>query len=125
MATADIVVCATSAAAPVFTGSLLGDGACVVAIGSHQPTARELDADVFRRAATVVVEDRATALREAGDVIMAMAEGALNEAELTCLGELAEPSPSKGISVFKSVGMAWQDLVVAETAALLAGYTGP
>jgi ornithine cyclodeaminase/alanine dehydrogenase-like protein (mu-crystallin family) len=112
----DIVVCATNSAVPVFDGARLSDHACVVAIGAHQPDARELDDRVFTRAARVVVEDRATAQREAGDIVLAIASGALSADRLTLLAELPGLAPVDGITVFKSVGMAWQDLVVAEAA---------
>lgn len=118
--TADIVVCATTARQPVFDGGLLSDHACVVAVGSHEPAARELDDTVFSRAARVVVEERGTALREAGDVVQAIAAGVLGPDDLMDLGELTgpvEPAPeSTGIGVFKSVGMGWQDLAVAGAA---------
>ncbi len=110
---ADLVVCATTARTPVFDGRLLADQACVIAVGSHEPEARELDDVVFERASQVVVEERPTAVREAGDVIQAIASGALAEDRLI---ELADVRRTGGISVFKSVGMGWQDLAVAETA---------
>ncbi len=114
IATADIVVCATTARTPLFDGSRLADDACVVAVGSHEPDARELDAEVFRRATRVVVEDADTAQREAGDVIQAIAAGTLDVQRLIGLDDLAPLSPSAGMSVFKSVGMAWQDLALAD-----------
>lgn len=115
VADADIVVCATTARTAVFDGSLLGGHACIVAVGSHEPDARELDDAVFRRASCVVVEDRETALREAGDVIQAIAAGAVDLESLIDLRSVVSSRPSTdGISVFKSVGMAWQDLAVAE-----------
>jgi ornithine cyclodeaminase len=118
VAGADIVVCATTARHPVFDGRQLADGACVVAVGSHEPAARELDELVFARAARVVVEERATALREAGDVLQAIAAGTLSADELVDVATaLAEPAAQPGIGVFKSVGMGWQDLAVAEVAA--------
>jgi ornithine cyclodeaminase/alanine dehydrogenase-like protein (mu-crystallin family) len=113
---ADVVVCATSARAPLFDSSLLRDDVVVVAVGSHEPDARELDAPLLGRA-TVVVEDVATALREAGDVVLAIAEGALTAADLVPVRDLvtgAVPPPADRPLVFKSVGMSWQDLVVAE-----------
>lgn len=110
---ADLVVCATTARTAVFDGRLLADHACVIAVGSHEPEARELDDAVFERASQVVVEDRPTAVREAGDVIQAIASGALAEDRLI---ELADVRRAAGISVFKSVGMGWQDLAVAEAA---------
>lgn len=76
LATADVVVCATSARTPLFSGEVVADGALVIAVGSHGPDARELDSDLFARS-TVIVEDLTAALREAGDVIIARDEGAL------------------------------------------------
>lgn len=118
IATADIVVCATAARKPVFDGRLLAEHTCVVAVGSHEPAARELDDVVFQRASRVVVEERSTALREAGDVIQAIAAGALNADQLLDIADVtgAELAAAGGISVFKSVGMGWQDLAVAEAA---------
>lgn len=112
---ADVVVCATSARSPVFDSALLRDDAVVVAVGSHEPDARELDAPLLGRA-TVVVEDVATALREAGDVVLAIAESTLTAADLVPMrdvltGDVALPTDRP--LVFKSVGMSWQDLVVA------------
>ena len=112
---ADVVVCATSARSPVFDSALLRDDAVVVAVGSHEPDARELDAPLLGRA-TVVVEDIATALREAGDVVLAIAESTLTAADLVPVrdvltGDVALPTDRP--LVFKSVGMSWQDLVVA------------
>lgn len=123
VADADIVVCATTSAVPLFDGELLTDQACVVAIGSHQPGVRELDEQVFARASRVVVEDCETALREAGDVIMAIDCGTLVPSDLIDMVEMLSASSPQGVTVFKSVGMGWQDLVVAEAAqaAWLAG----
>lgn len=116
VAGADLVVCATTSAQPLFDGRRLAPRACVLAVGSHEPRARELDEVVFARAERVVVEDRETALREAGDVIAAIAAGTCSAGALIDLPAALELSPSGGISVFKSVGMAWQDLAVAAVA---------
>src|SRR5690606_15567495 len=56
VARADIVLCTTSAAEPLFDGSLLRDGACAAAIGSHEPDRRELPGDLLGRS-LVVIED--------------------------------------------------------------------
>jgi len=114
---ADVVVCATNSGVPLFDGNLLADHACVVAVGSHQPDTRELDDRVFARAGRVVVEERATALREAGDIVLAIDAGALTAEALTSLAELPGLPPIDGLTVFKSVGMGWQDLAVAQAAA--------
>ena len=55
----------------MFDGSLVQDHATVVAIGSHDPDKRETD-DALASRATVVVESRTSALREAGDVVAAI-----------------------------------------------------
>ena len=113
---ADVVVCATSARSPVFDSALLRDDAVVVAVGSHEPDARELDAPLLGRA-TVVVESAATALREAGDVVLAISDGSLTPVELVPMRDVmtgAVAVPTDRPMVFKSVGMSWQDLVVAE-----------
>ncbi len=86
-----------------------------MAIGSHEPGAREVDERLVARA-TVVVESRASALREAGDVIAAIESGAITEADLHDLGELVRAEftidPDRP-RLFKSTGMAWEDLVIA------------
>ena len=74
---------------------------------------------VFRRAGLVVVEDVATAMREAGDVIRAVGDGAIRPDQLVGLSRLDELAEAERvdqrpvISVFKSVGMGWQDLAIA------------
>lgn len=108
----EVVVCATTARIPLFDGALLRDDALVVAVGSHEPVARELDSMIFARAELVLVEETATALREAGDVIMAVADGVLDISALVELGAADLPARA-GLRVFKSVGMAWEDLAIA------------
>ena len=115
VADADLVVCATTSGDSLFDGRLIQDSACVVAVGSHEPHRRELDANLLGRA-SVVVEDVSTALREAGDVALAIAEGAVAVSGLLTIADVVtgracvDPRLPR---VYKSVGMAWQDLVVA------------
>jgi ornithine cyclodeaminase/alanine dehydrogenase-like protein (mu-crystallin family) len=117
---ADIVCCATTAREPLFDGALVGDHATVVAIGSHEPEAREVDETLVGRA-TVVVESRGSALREAGDVIAS----AIPASDLVTLADVvggrATVDPDRP-RLFKSTGMAWEDAVVA--AALTAAASG-
>ncbi|MER5929429.1 ornithine cyclodeaminase family protein [Streptomyces sp. NPDC002054] len=118
VAGADLVVCCTTAREPLFDGRLVADGATVVAVGSHEPEARETDTALVRRAA-VWVESRAAALREAGDLLVPEAEGAIGPGHIT--GTLADlvngrhpgPGAASCPQLFKSVGMAWEDLAVA------------
>ncbi|MFD8885420.1 ornithine cyclodeaminase family protein [Streptomyces erythrochromogenes] len=115
---ADLVVCCTTAREPLFDGRLVRPDAVVVAVGSHEPTARETDTALVRRA-KVYVESRAAALREAGDLLVPEAEGAIGAGHIT--GTLADlvagRLPTGGErgcpQLFKSVGMAWEDLAVA------------
>jgi ornithine cyclodeaminase/alanine dehydrogenase-like protein (mu-crystallin family) len=115
VAAADIVCCCTTAREPLFDGALVADHAVVVAIGSHEPGVRETD-DALAARSTIVVESRASALREAGDVIMAIEAGATSPGELVTLAELvrgkAQPAPGRP-RLFKSTGMAWEDAVIA------------
>ncbi len=106
---ADIVVCATTARKPLFEGRLLPAHATVVAIGSHEPDAREVD-DATVNGSTVIVESVRAALLEAGDIVMANGRIAGNVADLVNGRIGVDPLRPK---LFKSVGMAWEDLVVA------------
>jgi ornithine cyclodeaminase/alanine dehydrogenase-like protein (mu-crystallin family) len=119
VAAADIVCCCTTARESLFDGSLVADHALVVAIGSHEPAQRETD-DALAARATIVVESRASALREAGDVILAIEAGATSQDELVTLAELilgdAQPDRARP-RLFKSTGMSWEDAVIASTLA--------
>ncbi|MFF5704027.1 ornithine cyclodeaminase family protein [Streptomyces sp. NPDC012794] len=118
VAGADLILCCTTAREPLFDGRLVAPGAVVVAVGSHEPDARETDTALVRRAA-VYVESRAAALREAGDLLVPEAEGAIGPGHIS--GTLADlvrgRDPLTGRpscpQLFKSVGMAWEDLAVA------------
>ncbi|MFD6114070.1 ornithine cyclodeaminase family protein [Streptomyces yangpuensis] len=118
VADADLVVCCTTAREPLFDGRLVRPGAVVVAVGSHEPTARETDTALVRRAA-VYVESRAAALREAGDLLVPEAEGAIGPGHITgtladlVAGRLPGGAERGCPQLFKSVGMAWEDLAVA------------
>lgn len=118
VAEADLVVCATTASEPVFDGQLVPDGACVVAVGSHEPTAREVD-EVLVRRSRIVVEETGTALREAGDLVLA----GVNGDDVTQLADVVRRSQGPGReweagrpTLVKTVGMAWEDAVVAAEA---------
>ncbi len=121
VAEADVICCCTTAREPLFDGAAVAEHACVVAIGSHEAGARETD-DALAARATVVVESRASALREAGDGIGAIESGALAAEELVTLRELvAGADLPAGPRLFKSTGMAWEDAVVAAAVARASG----
>src|SRR5881398_763037 len=105
---ADVVVTVTNSKTPVLKGSWLKPGCHVNAIGACRPDWRELDDDVM--ANVVFVDSREGALKESGDVILS---GAKIYAEL---GEaLAGKVPSRAdeTTVFKSLGMAVEDIAAA------------
>lgn len=114
LAGADLVACATTAREPLFAADQVRPGCCVIAVGAHEPDARELGADLLAAADRVVVESHQSAASEAGDVILAVQDG-VRLAPLT-LTDVVGLEPGPGTSVFKSVGMGWEDLVVAELA---------
>jgi ornithine cyclodeaminase/alanine dehydrogenase-like protein (mu-crystallin family) len=123
VAAADVICCCTTAREPLFDGELVAPGATVVAVGSHEREAREVDEGLAGRA-TVVIEARSAALREAGDVIQAIELGALAPGALTTLAELVAgeaKAPAERPRLFKSTGMAWEDVVVAAELARRAG----
>lgn len=115
IAGADTIICATSSASPVFDGALPKDSAVVAAIGSHGLDAREID-PVLARRAEVVVEGRASALREAGDLIPARSAEEWDRRGLATLSDLVSgtfvPEPGKPL-LYTGVGMSWEDIVVA------------
>jgi ornithine cyclodeaminase/alanine dehydrogenase-like protein (mu-crystallin family) len=115
---ADIVCACTTARTPVVEARWLAAHAHVNAIGSHEPDVREVDTDVVARA-QVAVETRAAALAEAGDLLVPLAAGEVDEAVIRWdLAELVRgegPAPDPGtLSLFKSVGIAFEDLLVAD-----------
>jgi|SRR5690625_264642 len=115
---ADVIACATTAATPLFDGSMVRDDACVLAIGAHTPDHRELDSALMGRS-TVIVEDHDAARREAGDVVLAAADGALDIDATTTLRDLVRGDATIANdrpAVFKGTGMSWQDLAVASAA---------
>jgi ornithine cyclodeaminase len=114
---ADVVCTCTTSEEPVFDGGLLRPGMHVNAVGSYRPETRELDSEAIRRA-KVVVETREVAMEEAGDLLIPIHEGAITAdhvvADLADLVRSAQVQPwPNDVTVFKSVGMAFEDLVVA------------
>jgi ornithine cyclodeaminase/alanine dehydrogenase-like protein (mu-crystallin family) len=119
VANADLVCTCTTSAVSVFDGHDLADGTHVNAIGAFLADQRELDTQTMRRA-KIVVETREVALREAGDVLIAIEEGAIVADQLVDLAEVARGRPVRtapsDVTVFVSVGSAFEDLVVARAA---------
>ncbi|MDA8296452.1 MAG: ornithine cyclodeaminase family protein [Actinomycetota bacterium] len=114
---AGVVCCCTTSAEPLFDGARLAPGTHVIAVGSHRPTRREVDTTTVRRS-FVVVETRPAARREAGDLLVPLAEGAVEslpvDADLAELAAGVRADADADLTLFKSVGVAAEDLAVAE-----------
>ncbi|MFB8891428.1 ornithine cyclodeaminase family protein [Microbacterium plantarum] len=111
---ADVVVTATSSSTPVVDLGDIAPSAVVAAVGAHGLDHRELGADLVR-AADVVVEARASARRESGN--LAGAAGGAPLAEPANLVELVSGRVSRrpgAPAVYTGVGMAWEDLAVVQ-----------
>ena len=114
---ADIIVAVTNCGTPVFDGSGLPAGTHVSGSGSFQPHTREIGDEVVTRA-RVVVEDRESALEEAGDLIIPIQEGLVPPDVIDAdLGEIVNGDAPTGragreLTFFKSVGVAAQDVAI-------------
>jgi alanine dehydrogenase len=126
---ADLIVLATSSVSPVIENQWVGAGAHVVSVGACRPDQREMDPDLVARA-RLYVDSRAAALVEAGDVVMSMASGLFTAAHIR--GELGEVVLGRAdgrqadgdITIFKSLGMAVEDVVAADLVLRRAVETG-
>ena len=114
----DVICTCTTSSRPMFDGSWLRPGTHLNVIGAYQPYAREVDSKTIQRA-RVVVETYDGCMAEAGDLLIPMSEGVIHRNHI--LGDLHEISSghqsarksADDITLFKSVGCAFEDLVIA------------
>jgi ornithine cyclodeaminase len=129
VAGADIIVVATNSTQPVLRREWVAPGAHINAIGAYQPTARELDGATVADAA-LFTDSRESLLAEAGDYLLAQADGLVGPDHLRAeLGQvLAGSAPGRAdddeITLFKALGLAVEDLAAAVTACQNAERTG-
>ncbi len=115
----DVICTCTTASTPLFEGKMLREGTHLNAVGTFHAADRELDSETIRRS-LLVVDRRESALAEAGEVVLPMREGVIGEEHIVAdLGELMRGdvslSPDAGaITVFKSLGLAMEDMVAAK-----------
>jgi len=110
---ADVVVAVTASPTPVVENDWVGEGSHIIAVGACIPTQRELDPALVARS-RLVVDSRAAALKEAGDVVIGIAEGRWTADHITAeLGELPTRHNDREITVFKSLGLAVEDIFAA------------
>jgi ornithine cyclodeaminase len=108
------VCCATTAREPLFAAADLPERVHVNAIGSFRPSMRELPDDLLA-CGSVVVDDREAILVESGEILHAVATGALVADSLVELGDaLGRDVELLPRTVFKSVGVAVQDWAIAQ-----------
>ncbi len=126
---ADVVVLVTSSPTPVLDHAWVAPGTHVISVGACRPNHREMDPALVA-ASRLVVDSRAAALVESGDVVGGIAEGRFSAAHVT--GELGDvvrgaltgrTSPDE-ITIFKSLGMAVEDVVAADLVYRRAVETG-
>lgn len=123
---ADIIAAATLATQPLIAGAALRPGTHLDLVGAYRPDMREADGAALARA-TLVVDTRPGAMAEAGDIVQAIAEGAIGPAHVVadlaalCRGDHPGRRTAEEITAFKSVGWAGEDLAAA---ILAAGYSG-
>lgn len=129
LAETDVICTATSAAQPLFDDAQIRPGTHINAIGSYKSTMAEVPAKTVARS-RLIVDQRAAAWAEAGDLVQARAAGLIDESAIA--GELGEVvastvagrSGGDEITLFKSVGNAVQDLAVATLALARAAELG-
>ncbi len=115
---ADIVVAATTSPGPIFDGDDLSPGTHINNVGSHAPAVREMDTRTMVRS-RIVCDSVEACLVEAGDLLIPMEEGALKESDIyggladVISGKLPGRESDDQITLFKSVGLAFQDAVAA------------
>ena len=126
---ADVVCTATVSATPVFADADLAPGTHINAIGSYKPDVQEIPEETVLRA-LLVVDHRASALTETGDLITPIQKGLLKETDIHAeLGEIVAGKVGGRLSecqitLFKSVGVAVQDLAASTRALEDAGQNG-
>ena len=116
---ADIIVTATSSREPIIRRNWLDDGVHINAVGSSIAAAREIDSDTVA-ASSLFVDRRESTMNESGDYLSALREGAITDDHIRAeLGEIllgraeGRTSPTE-ITLFKSLGLAVEDLAAAQ-----------
>ena len=113
---AQIVCAATSSSSPVVRGAWISDGTHIDLVGSYRPDTRESD-DAAIGMARVFVDDRAAAMREAGDILIPIEKGVISKSDVIgdltelCSGMVRGRISDNEVTAFKSVGMALEDLI--------------
>jgi alanine dehydrogenase len=110
---ADLIVVVTSSREPVVRSEWVADGSHIMAVGACRPTHQELTGELAARS-SLYVDSRAAALKEAGDILLPISQGLFGpEHILAELGELPKRKSASEVTLFKSLGMAVEDVAAA------------
>ena len=126
---ADLIVLATSSPTPVLDDDWVAPGAHVVCVGACRPSQREMPPLLVKRS-RLYVDSREAAVLESGDIVMNVAEGLFDAGHIrgeigeVVLGRIAGRKSGTDITVFKSLGMAVEDVVAADLVFRRAVETG-
>lgn len=116
---ADLIITATPAEKPVFDGTKVKKGATVSCIGSYQHHMQEMDPVILTRASKIYFDSEEAVLSEAGDILIPLEDGTIAKEDFTgdlgnvIKGKVSGRENDEEIIVFKSVGVAAQDLAAA------------
>lgn len=116
---ADVIVTATTANKPVFSGDDIKPGVHINGIGSYTPEMQEIDETCVTRANKIVIDSFEASFKEAGDLIIPLEKGLITKEDIYCeigkitCGEVPGRESDDEITFFKSVGIAVQDIAVA------------
>jgi ornithine cyclodeaminase len=118
---ADLVVLATASPRPVIDDRDIAEGTHIAAVGACRPDQREMSGALIARA-RVYVDSRAGAMKEAGDILLPIADGTIGAEHIA--GELGEVAAGRvpgrrsprDVTIFKSLGMAVEDVAAAHLA---------
>jgi ornithine cyclodeaminase/alanine dehydrogenase-like protein (mu-crystallin family) len=114
----DIVITATSSREPVLNGNWLAEGTHLNVIGSNFLGKAEVDAVAVRRCESIIVDSKDQARLEAGDFAQALEEGSIHWADVHELGQVivgrfTGRAHAQDVTMFKSLGIALEDIAVA------------
>jgi len=115
---ADVIVLATAATTPVIENGWVAEGAHVISVGACRPTHREMDPVLVARA-RLVVDSKAAAFVESGDIVLGIGEGVfaagnvVGELGEVVAGRLPGRTSDRQVTLFKSLGLAVEDLASA------------
>lgn len=117
---ADLIITVTPSSKPVFDGTKVKKGATVSCVGSYQHHMQEMDPVILTRAGKIFFDSKEAVLSEAGDILIPLEDGTISEKDFNgdlgdvLLGNIKGRENDDEIIVFKTVGIAAQDLVTAK-----------